>query len=157
MGSIQLARIEPQSAAYIAGYVTKKLRAKPLPPGLHKEFTRMSLKPGLGYGATADIASILLQYDLHKTVDDVPTVLSHGTAKLPLGKYLRRHIRKQIGRDEKCPEIIMEKMATEMQDVREAAFYASESFSKAVTKAAKGKLDSIAAREKIKNTRKGTL
>lgn len=153
-GAVQVARLETASCAYTAGYVTKKLTAKPLSAGLPKEFTRMSLKPGIGYGAVHDIASVLLQYKLETKIDDVPTMLQHGTTKLPLGKYLRKNLRRAIGRDEKCPQIVMEKMAAEMLDVRETAFYTSTSFAKAVAHEASGKIASIKAKHKIRESRK---
>jgi len=152
-GAIQLARLEPESSAYIAGYVTKKIMAAKLPHGLHKEFTRMSLKPGLGYGAVSDIASVLLQYSQEKTLEDVPTTLQHGTTKLPLGKYLRKNLRKQIGRDEKCPESVLKSIETQMQPLRESAFLASKSYKKTIQEVSQGKIAQTKARYKIRQQR----
>lgn len=130
LGACQLARLEPHSAAYVAGYVTKKLLSKPIPNTLEPEFQRMSLRPGLGYGVMHDVASVLLKH--HADIEDVPVALSHGTKPQPLGRYLRRNLRKMMGRDEKCPETVMEKIRQELSPLREAAFNNSTSLQKEV-------------------------
>lgn len=104
-GAIQVAFLEPASAAYIAGYVTKKIKGLgiSLPDGLAPEFQRVSLRPGLGLRVMHDVADRLLTYNLEKEIEDVPMSLQHGKVKMPLGRYLRANLRKMIGRDEKCP------------------------------------------------------
>lgn len=147
LGAIQSARLEPASAAYIAGYVTKKLRRGPLPLGLLPEFQRMSNRPGIGFGVVHDIAHQLLTH--YPEIEDVPVVLQHGKEQLPLGKYLRRKIRLAIGRDEKAPQSVLEKMAAEMRPLRESAFLASKSISSAILEKNLGKRRSFLARKKI--------
>lgn len=51
-----------------------------------------------------DVASALMEYNLDEKMLDVPLTLSHGTAKFPIGRFLRRKLRVLIGRNEKCPE-----------------------------------------------------
>ena len=147
MGAIQSARLEPGSAAYIAGYVTKKLRKEPLPQNLSPEFQRMSNRPGIGYGVVHDVAHVLLKH--YPDIEDVPVVLQHGQSVAPLGKYLRKKIRLAIGRDEKAPQSVIEKMAQEMQPLRESAFLASKSFSSALLEKNKGARTSFLTRRKI--------
>lgn len=86
------------SAAYIAGYVTKKMTdAKdPRLKGRHPEFARMSLRPGIGAVAINDVAAALQNrhgWDEIGRTGDVPQVLQHGQTTYPLGRYLRRKLR----------------------------------------------------------------
>lgn len=148
MGAVQLARLEPASAAYIAGYVTQKLTAPKLPTNLHPQFQRMSLRPGIGYACMHDVANVLLTH--YPNLEDVPIALSHGKSKLPLGKYLRRSLRKMMGSpDGKAPQATLKKMAQEMQPLREIAFHNSSSFAKAITDTNQGKRISFLARKRI--------
>lgn len=107
MGSIKLGTLEVSSAQYICGYVTKKLTnanddvVRSYLGSRSPEFAIMSNRPGIGCLAMDDVASVLLKYD--PECIDVPVGLSHGRRRLPLGRYLRRQLRKRIGRDEKAP------------------------------------------------------
>jgi hypothetical protein len=104
-----LGSLETKSASYIAGYVLKKMSGRKLVllPSQRPEFARMSLRPGIGADATWDVASVLMQLPSRR-VADVPHHLRHGIRKMPLGPYLRRLIRKRIGRDEKSPAFALE-------------------------------------------------
>jgi len=79
----------------------------------------MSLKPGIGLGMMDEVASTLLEHDFDG--EDVPTSLQHGMQKWPLGRYLRRKLRTRIGRDEKTPETVLEKMEEELRPLRDYA------------------------------------
>lgn len=107
-GHILVASLTEKSARYIAGYVAKSMTCRDdiRLQGRHPEFARMSLRPGIGADAMADVASTLLQYDLHKKLLDVPPFLRHNRNLLPLGRYLRQRLRKQIGRDAKAPHLV---------------------------------------------------
>jgi len=120
-GNVFSGTLTSESAGYIAGYVTKKLTHKDDPRlgGRYPEFARMSLKPGIGLNMMDEVASTLLQHDFDG--EDVPTSLQHGRNKWPLGRYLRRNLRKRIGRDEKTPQSVLDKMEEEMQPLRQAA------------------------------------
>lgn len=102
-GNIYLGTLEPHSAAYIAGYVTKKMtRTDDIRLGnRHPEFARMSLKPGIGQSAMHELASVLIQYQEQEP--DVPTALDHGRKRLPLGRYLTRQLRTLTGRKVEAP------------------------------------------------------
>lgn len=104
-GGIDNGTLENDSAAYIAGYVTKKLtnpnddKAHRLLAGRHPEFARMSNRPGIGFPALEAITDALLtQYGPYMLTEhgDVPTSLDHGGKKFPLGRYLRQHLRRKI-------------------------------------------------------------
>lgn len=146
-GAVQLARLEEASAAYVAGYVTKKLTAPPLPKHLHPEFQRMSLKPGLGHACMHDVADRLLKY--YPDISDVPVVLQHGPKKYPLGKYLRRTLRKMMGRDVKCPESVLKNLQTELLPLREIAFTNSQSYQKAILDKNQGSRETFLKRKHI--------
>lgn len=94
MGHVQVGDLSPQSARYIAGYVTKKLTSPDDPrlAGRFPEFARMS--QGLGKTAIRDIARSIAPY-VHLT-SDVPTFLRFGGRTYPLGRYLRSQLRKAL-------------------------------------------------------------
>lgn len=120
-GRVELAPLEPGSASYVAGYVTKKLTAKDDPrlEGRHPEFARMSNRPGIGAGVMDDIASGIMELELE--FDDVPEVIRVGKRKYPLGRYLRRNLRKKLGRDEKTPETVQTEIQEKLRPLREIA------------------------------------
>lgn len=100
--------LEERSAAYIAGYVLKKMNGTwDATLGIRAPFCRMSLKPGIGAGAIPDVASVMMQYRLEEK-GDVPIGLRHGRTIMPLGRYLRRQLRAQCGLPEDCPEEVIE-------------------------------------------------
>lgn len=92
-GHTMVAGLSEKSAMYIAGYVVKKMThsSDPRLNGRHPEFSRMSLRPGIGAAAMASVVSTLKQYRL-----PVPLGLRHGDRILPLGKYLRRQVAKAL-------------------------------------------------------------
>lgn len=104
-GGIDNATLENDSAAYIAGYVTKKLtnpndtKAKNFLAGRFPEFARMSNRPGIAARAVDKIADALLsEFGPYMLTEhgDVPVSLFHGTSSLPLGRYLRQKLRRKI-------------------------------------------------------------
>lgn len=129
-GHVMVGQLTAKSSNYIAGYVTKKMT-----PGLdtrlggrHPEFARMSLNPGIGADALHDVASAFLQYRSGEI--DVPTVLQWSkTLHKPLGKYLRRELRRLVGRDEKAPPEALQEIANQMQIVRSFAWQNDRSVS----------------------------
>jgi len=115
-GIVYAGQLEDSSAAYIAGYVTKKMTGKDDPRlcGRHPEFARMSLKPGIGAGFMPEVASALLSHNLD-TLTDVPTSLAHGKYVRPLGRYLTRQLRMHMGR---MPDAPPEKIAEQKAKLR---------------------------------------
>lgn len=102
--------LNEKSAAYIAGYVLKKMKGTPASTcaGRIPEFARMSLKPGIGAGAVPDVASVVMQWKLEEKEGDVPSGLRHGKSVMPLGRYLRNRLRLQCGLPEGAPEHVIE-------------------------------------------------
>lgn len=133
-GLVDLGELNINSAQYLAGYVTKKMTAaddKRL-LGRPPEFALMSKKPGLGADFMHEVGSELLKHGLDERLVDVPTGLRHGRRVLPLGRYLRRRLRKVIGRDEATPQSELEKSKEEMRPLFKAAFDASRSAKKVI-------------------------
>lgn len=87
----------------------------------------MSLKPGIGALAMHNVASEILR--LSSPLTDVPTGLRHGSTIMPLGVYLRRQLRKMVGRDEKAPAEALQVVANQMQLLRAYAWQNDRSVS----------------------------
>lgn len=100
-GFVYVGDLSPDSAQYVAGYVTKKMTAvdDPRLNGRYPEFARMSLRPGIGATAVSPIVDSLTSEhgcnELAK-VGDVPSQLLHGSKLMPLGRYMRRKIREKL-------------------------------------------------------------
>lgn len=106
------------TAQYTAGYTVKKLTRKDDPRlgGRHPEFARMSLRPGIGAGAMELLAKSLstdLGLDDVVGTGDVPTNLILGRKKIPLGRYLRKKLREEIGMPEGWNNAAKEKFSRE--------------------------------------------
>lgn len=114
------------SAQYIAGYVTKKLngrdeRSRSILGDRYPEFSRPSLKPGLGAIAMKDLANVLASdagcNDMLVT-GDVPLALKHGPKQYPLGRYLRNKLRDELGYDkEKIKAVTIPQYETQMREL----------------------------------------
>lgn len=115
--------------------------------GRRPEFARMSLRPGLGHGFMHEVASTMLQFDIHKTMADVPATLSHGKKKWPLGRYLRRSLREMVGKEKNISAEALDEIQARMQVMRNTAFHLSEPLSKQVLKASEGRRIQIYANE----------
>jgi len=107
-GFIQNKSLEMGSARYIARYVIKKMTRfdDPRLGNRHPEFARMSLKPGIGAGILENVASVISRYNLLTPEGDVPVTLRHGDLEWPLGRYLRKQLRKKLGLDERSPHVL---------------------------------------------------
>lgn len=107
-GHIELGDLTPESAQYCAGYTLKKMTKDDDPrlqrgnSFLHPEFSRKSLKPGLGAGMIPYLAAI--PFSLDPVTDDVPSSVTHGKKTLPLGRYLRQRWRTHLGREKQQPK-----------------------------------------------------
>lgn len=130
-GLIKNLPLEIGSARYIARYVIKKMTRfddPRLKTNMHPEFSRMSLKPGIGHGALMQVATVISRYNLLTAEGDVPVTLRHGSTEWPLGRYLRKKLRKELGLDERSPSVLSPEAAykafisdTAMRALQEAA------------------------------------
>lgn len=126
LGAVDLGQLNVHTAQYIAGYVTKKLTQKDDARllGRHPEFARMSLKPGIGANALPEIASTILEFDLVESQGDVPSTLRVDGRLMPLGRYLRRKLREQVGMEPNAPESTLAAAKERLQEVLDASIYA---------------------------------
>jgi hypothetical protein len=118
-GGIDLGDLTPQSSSYICGYVLKKMTKKEDPRlcGRHPEFARMSLKPGIGaydLKTLSNAVSSATYADSLKRDMDVPLTLMRGRKSMPLGRYLRRKLREEIGRSPDTPESVLGRYIAEV-------------------------------------------
>lgn len=157
-GGIYVGALEANSAQYVAGYVMKKMTSSrdTRLNGRWPEFCRMSLKPGIGVDAMHDVADVLLRFNLDTGQADVPSVLSHGKKKLPLGRFLRTKLRTMIGKDDHAPPEILEEINRQMLVLQQGSIDNKEarSLKKILQDQNAGKLASIEARQKILGSRK---
>lgn len=131
LGHVHLDSLTWESAQYVCRYVTKKLsnpndlRTLQKLNGRTPEFARMSLRPGLGASAMQTLGAQLSRSESTVqaigTFMDVPLVLQHSKKCLPLGRYLRRRLRNEMGHEEVGqPEAYKEKKARELRALSEA-------------------------------------
>lgn len=131
-GDIHVGDLTHDSAQYVAQYVTKKMNHPESkcnehcthPPllGRRPEFSRMSLRPGIGASTVRDIADTLTTphgCDALAEVGDVPHHLILERKQIPLGKYLRGKLRETLGFPEKnTPKESLDAWKAEMQKLR---------------------------------------
>lgn len=158
-GNVLVAELNTNTAQYIAGYVTKKMTAPDDPrlEGLPPEFARMSLRPGIGAHAIPFVAETIQNFNLDGYEGDVPSTLMHGRRVLPLGRYLQRKLRKELGRDENAPLSVLQSIEAELQPLRDAAFENSRSLKEDIIKAADQAVLNMEARQAIFKSRKDKL
>lgn len=133
LGHVYLGDLTAKSAAYIAGYVTKKMTAQDDErlQGRFPEFARMSRRPGIGSDAVAAIAESLNDREGCKQIGrlgDVVASLRHGGKQMPLGRYLKDKLREALGYEKGLPEGKLLEWLQEMSTVQEAAVRAGTSY-----------------------------
>jgi hypothetical protein len=159
MGNVYLGTLEDTSMNYIAGYVLKKLTNKHdiRLNGRYPEFSRMSLRPGIGADAMHDVASTVLEFNLAESEGDVPSALRHGSRILPLGRYLRRTLRTIATGSPDAPEVSKEFYAEEykrLQALQMASPSHKISISEVKRREDHGKVVNTIARNKLRKQRK---
>lgn len=152
-GRVFIGDLSTESAQYISGYVTKKMTAgdgwEVFLNGRYPEFSRMSLRPGIGFSAMHDVASELMRLDLDTSQADVPSGLRHGKRVLPLGRYLTRSLRKMVGKDEKAPQEVVKEYEEKMLALQYDAIANKRGLKAEILAQNKTARESFLAREKI--------
>lgn len=123
-GHVRSASLTEARMQYLCGYLLKKMTRfdDPRLEGRHPEFSRKSLRPGLGANAMHDVASEMLRYGLEKR--SVPITLRHGRGELLLGRYLRSKLKLYTG---STVNDTAENAEAQLRLVREFAFNNSRS------------------------------
>lgn len=131
-GHILNGDVTKDSLSYVAGYVTKGWTheneyTRPLLKGRPPEFTRMSLKPGIGAGAAVKLAEHLSEMSVFSEITigisgDVPSIVKTDQKAQPLGRYLKSIMRKTLGWSDphKTPEGALDGWKKEMRELYEA-------------------------------------
>lgn len=124
--------------------------------GRHPEFARPSLRPGIGQSAMHEVASQLMAFNLEESQGDVPSSLRIGKRVMPLGRYLRRELRKMVGHAPEAPQATLDAMAKQMRPLREAqmAYPGKKSFASVITEAADQAVLNMETRQRIYKGRK---
>lgn len=81
--------------------------------GRHPEFARQSRRPGVGANAVLGIAELIEKWIGADQVVDVPHALLEGNKPLPLGRYMRKKLRLQLGLSEATPDEVLHSAWTE--------------------------------------------
>lgn len=167
-GHTMTAEFNRDTAQYVCGYVIKKLtrHGDPRLGNRHPEFARMSNRPGIGAPAVAVLAESLGDngYGFVGRTGDVPMSVMVDGKKLGLGRYLRSKLRDEFNMTEEQKNRIVQRWYDEkFQEMlgllndpkvkKEGAL----SFKGAVLAKNKQALASLEARDKITNSKKGTL
>ncbi|QCS37359.1 replication initiation protein [Tortoise microvirus 92] len=132
-GLIHVDELNPTTAQYVCGYVTKKMThpeskctdkcTHPPLNGRKPEFSSMSKKPGIGALAITKVADALTTDGGATTIindGDVPLALAHGRKKMPIGRYLRTKIRERYGFEETgTPKELLLKLQQDARDLEE--------------------------------------
>jgi len=93
-GFVHCGTVDHRSAAYVAGYVHKGLKANhPDLRGRYPEYSRMSLRPAIGKRGTDNICEAHSMTD----EDEPPRVFRVGGTDYPLGRYLSNYVRTIFG------------------------------------------------------------
>lgn len=159
LGKTDCGLLSKESAQYVAGYVTKKMTSPTDSrlEGRHPEFSRMSLRPGIGAPFLPQVLDSITLGDGVKFLElnqDVPSQLQHGSRLWPMGRYLTQTLRKKYGFKEKgAPKEVLAELAKEMLDLFKTARQAPEavnwSQARILTELNKGKIANLESKANL--------
>lgn len=110
LGFVQVGELNETTAAYVAGYVCKKMTNKTDPrlEGRYPEFARMSRRPALGQSAASLLGNSLTQQHASAAITrDVPSETRISGKKFPLGRFLRQKVRTEVGWQSNTPRPVI--------------------------------------------------
>lgn len=124
-GHVDIGEVTSASAAYTCSYVLKGDARDCSVRGVVPEFSRMSLRPGIGALAVDGVGDVFTQSSEGArwlaVAGDVPNSAKAAGRTWPLGKYLRRRLSNQVGIDTKLKESARSRLvALESHEVRDA-------------------------------------
>lgn len=108
-GRVHVAECNRNTVQYVAGYVTKKFVKKE--DDRVQEFARMSLRPGLGFGAVERLAALISDEKykhLFQGNSTIPDGLRHGPTFLPFDRYIKGKLCQVLEYDADCAEYLSE-------------------------------------------------
>lgn len=93
LGDVDVGEVNPSTAGYIAGYLMKYMTKQwdERLEGRYPEFTRMSLRPGIGADAVEEIIKFLSSEEGAKYVAQhqrIPSCIRVNGRRYPIGRYL---------------------------------------------------------------------
>jgi len=128
LGHVKIGEVGPESVAYVTGYVLKGWTSgdDSTRDGLPPEFSRMSLRPGIGAMCLPGWAERLMTRVGAAGLaqeGDVITQFRIGAQWYPLGRYLSQKLREDLGRSKGTPAVkqleVSAKRLSEPREVRE--------------------------------------
>lgn len=165
-GMVHLDELNFVTAGYVAGYITKKMTKKDDPRlwGRRPEFAHMSRRPGIGvHVVESKIAPALIAGGAHfmEETGDVPSSLSIGGKKQPLGRLLKEKLRVQVLRsgfvlsDPSDAPRAQQRQAEmrALQKIAQANTPLTVTLEEAVSRHYKGSRDALEARQKLQRGR----
>lgn len=147
----------PASIEYTLDYTMKKLVGKmaDLYDGRYPEFSRMSLRPGIGYNRVDDVAEGIRRMETNgQFLSDVPIGLRFGKRMMPLNPLYRRKVRVALGREPTAPKEAQLKHSEKLLPLQMVARTSTESLSKLVADEGSQKALNLTTRLSIMKTRK---
>lgn len=126
-GAVHVGFVTPQSCAYVSGYTVKKwTKVVPELNGRHPEFTRMSLRPGIGAVAAEEIGRAYVSRSGAAALardGDVASAVRIDGRLYPLGRYLRGLARLAVGAAVTEPEAVSSRR---YQELRQKLYFWSD-------------------------------
>ena len=159
LGIIELKPMANEHAAYVCGYVMKKMTSKTDTRlnGRYPEFSRQSNQNGgIGINAVAGLSRTAHQRISSGAANDVPTAVRINGKISPLGRYIRQQVRKALGGDGKAPPEVIAQMEAEMLPLLYASQTDPENITlkKQIVARCRGDVASLKARTEMFNSRK---
>lgn len=123
-GNIYNGTVSFNSVQYVVGYVLKRMtnsknmEVKKKLNGRYPEFSRMSLKPGIGADALETVAETLRSLetkDWRSSDEDVPMEIKVKGKLWPFGRYLRGRLREKVGKEKETPEKSFKELGWKMR------------------------------------------
>jgi len=103
-GGIHVGSVTKDSLQYVCGYVLKKSLKKQTETRNILEFSRQSLRPGIGAYFPARLALLMREQNLYpitmQLCGDVPSQLRINGTMWPMGRYLKNILRREVKIDE---------------------------------------------------------